>query len=84
MNTSIDVIECLYRANYERGDERLLWQKKAMVALNLLDFYADTAKTEQAINFHQMTIIAQQISETQKLLNGWVRSTKKKDFNGKA
>ena len=79
LTTSTDVIEYLYRANYERGEERLLWQKKAMVALNLLDFYADTAKTKQAINFHQMTIIVQQIVETQKLLSGWVRATKKKD-----
>ncbi len=79
LNTSTDIIECLYRANYERGEERLYWQKKAMIALNMLDFYTDTARTKQAINFHQLTVIVKQIVETQKLLSGWVRSTKKKD-----
>ncbi|MDE6946527.1 MAG: four helix bundle protein [Anaeroplasmataceae bacterium] len=78
LDTSIEIIENLYRANYERGEERILWQKKAMIALNILDFYADTAKTKQAITFRQMTLMAKQISEVKKLLSGWVRSTKSK------
>lgn len=28
LNTSVDIIESLYRANYEKGDDRLVWQKK--------------------------------------------------------
>lgn len=76
LDTSVEIIEDLYRANYEHGDDRVLWQKKAMTALNLLDFYAETAKTKQAITFRQMTIIARQLSEVKKLLSGWVRSTK--------
>lgn len=79
LDTSVEVIECLYRANYEREEEeRLAWQKKAMVALSLLDFYTETAKTKQAINFRQMTLIAEQITDVKKLLSGWVRATKKK------
>ncbi len=78
LNTSVDVIENLYHANYDKGEERVMWQKKAMVSLNLLDFYTETAKTKQAITFRQMEIIALQIYETKKLLSGWVRSTKKK------
>ncbi|MCM1290037.1 MAG: four helix bundle protein [Corallococcus sp.] len=76
LNTATDVVECLYRANYERDAERIRWQKQAMINLNMLDFFAETAKTKQAINFHQLTVIVQQIVETQKLLSGWVRSTK--------
>ncbi len=79
LNTSVDIIESLYRANFERGIERVEWQKKAMVSLNILDFYAETAKTKQAITFRQMEIIARQISEVKKMLSGWVRSTKRKD-----
>ncbi len=81
LNTSVDVIENLYHANYDKGEERVIWQKKAMVSLNLLDFYTETAKTKQAITFRQMEIIALQIYETKKLLSGWVRSTKKKKNN---
>ncbi|MDE6059799.1 MAG: four helix bundle protein [Clostridia bacterium] len=79
INCSVDVIENLYRANYEKGEARLDWQKRAMVSLNLLDFYAETAKTKQAINFRQMTLIGQQIAEVKKLLRGWVKSTRQKD-----
>lgn len=79
LNTSVEIIEDLYRANYERGEERVVWQKKAMTALNLLDFYADTANLKTVITFRQMTLIANQISEVKKLLSGWVRSTKPKN-----
>lgn len=77
INTSMEIIESLYRANYERGEERVLWQKKAMIALNVIDFYAHTAKTKRAITFKQMVIIARQINEIKLLLNGWIRSTKR-------
>jgi len=77
MNTSVDVIENLYRANYEKGEERLTWQKKAFVSLHLLDFYSETAFRKQAINFRQLTIIGRQICEVKKLLGGWVKSAKK-------
>lgn len=83
LDTSVEIIEDLYRANYERGEERITWQKKAMTGLNLLDFYAETAKTKQAITYRQMAIIARQISEVKKLLSGWVRSTKQKKEENK-
>lgn len=78
LNCSVDIIENLYMANYTRGEERITWQKKAMIALNLLDFYTETAKTKQAITVRQMTIIVDQITEVRKLLTGWVKSTKNK------
>lgn len=80
LNTSADVIEYLYRANYERAKtDRIEWQKKAMVALNLLDFYTETARMKFAITNRQTEIIARQIFEVKKLLSGWVRSTKDRD-----
>ena len=79
-NAAVDVIENLYRANFERGsDERIAYQKSALVSLNLVDFYAETARSNQAINLKQTGIIAKQIVECKKLLNGWVKATK----NGK-
>ena len=76
-NTSIDVIENLYRANYEHDVAlRLKYQTGAAVSLNLLDFYAETAKTKQAISLRQMAILARGITECKKLLSGWIKSTK--------
>ncbi len=77
-NCSVDIVENLYRANYERGEERTLYQKKAMVCINLLDFFTETAKTKQAINIRQTGIIARQLTEVKKLLYGWIKSDKKR------
>lgn len=78
-NASVELIENLYRANVERDEEaRLNFQKNASVSLKLIDFYAETARKKQAITIRQTAVIAGQLAETEKLLHGWVRSTKKK------
>lgn len=77
-NCSVDVVENLYRANYEKGEARAAFQKQAMVSLNLLDFFTETAKTKQAINLRQTGVIAKQLTEVKKLLYGWVRSDKRR------
>lgn len=77
-NASVDVVEYLYRANFERGaNERIAYQKSALVSINLVDFFAETARCNNAISMHQMLVIAKQIVECKKLLNGWVKATKK-------
>ena len=75
-NASVDVIENLYRANFEKGEGRIAYQKSALVSLNLVDFFAETARGKNAISFHQTAVIAKQLVECKKLLNGWVKSTK--------
>lgn len=77
-NASVEAIENLYHANFEReAEDRLIYQKKAAVSLKLLDFYAETARKKQAITIRQTGILAQYIAETVKLLNGWIKSTKR-------
>lgn len=78
-NASVEIVENLYRANFERDDTaRIEYQKSAAVGLKILDFYSETARKKQAITIRQTEIIARQISETTRLLNGWVKSTKRK------
>ena len=76
-NASVDVIEYLYRANFEKAEARIAYQKSALVCLNLVDFFAETARSKNAISFHQTEVIARQIVECKKLLSGWVKATKK-------
>lgn len=77
-NISTELIENLYRANNEREEAaRLEYQKRASVCIDLLDFYAETAKRMKAINLHQMSVIARQTSDVNKLLRGWIKSGKK-------
>ena len=75
-NASVDVIENLHRANFEKGEKRIEYQKSALVSINLVDFFAETARSKNAINYHQTAVIAKQIVECKKLLNGWVKATK--------
>ncbi len=77
-NSAVEIVDHLYQANFEDGEERVAWQKRAKVDLCILDYYAETAKRMQAINTRQMLIIGRQISEVKKLLAGWERSTKRK------
>ncbi|MCM1546357.1 MAG: four helix bundle protein [Clostridiales bacterium] len=78
-NASVEIVENLYHANFERDDEkRTAYQKSAAVGLKILDFYSETARKKQAITIRQTEIIARQIAETTKLLNGWIKSTKRK------
>ena len=78
-NRSVDIIENLYRANYERDLERRRdFQKAVQVDLNILDFYAETAKQKKAINMRQLVIISREINEITRLLKGWVKSTREK------
>ena len=78
-NVSVELVEHLYRANFERVDTtRLTFQKCAAVNLKIIDFYAETARKKQAITVRQTGILARHIAETEKLLNGWVKSTKRK------
>lgn len=77
-NASVELVENLYRANFERNDEkRIEYQKSAAVSLKILDFYSETARKKQGITIRQTEIIARQISETTRLSSGWVKSTKK-------
>lgn len=77
-NISTELIENLYRANYERDEQaRAEYQKRASVCIDLMDFYAETAKRMKAINLHQMSVIARQTSDISKLLKGWIKSGKR-------
>ncbi len=78
-NASVELVENLYRANFERDEAlRITFQKCGAVCIKLIDFYAETARKKQAITIRQTAVLAKHIAETEKLLNGWVRSTKRK------
>ena len=76
-DSSIALIENLYRANLERNEQRREYQKRAYVELSLVDHFALTAKNMKAINNHQMEVMAKHIADVRKLLLGWARATQK-------
>ncbi len=75
-NNSVELIENLYRANFSKDECREKFQREALVQLNIMDYYSETAYQMRAITLKQVKIIALQSCETKKLLNGWIKSTK--------
>ena len=75
-NNSVETIENLYRANFEKDDMREKYQKEALVKLSLTDYYSETAFQMKAITLKQVKIIATLTSEVKKLLHGWMKSNK--------
>lgn len=75
-NSSVELIENLYRANLEQGEKRNEFQKQASVSISLIDFYSETSRCMQAITIRQTGIIARQLYEIKKMLGGWMRSKK--------
>lgn len=77
-DASIAVVELLYRANFEKGEKRLEYQKEAGVQMRIIDHYAEVAFKLQAISLKKMEYIAKLIIEARKLLAGWSKSSKEK------
>lgn len=75
-NSSINVIDLLYNANYDK-DNRGEYLKKCRVELSLLDFYTEASKRMQVITTKQMLNIGKQLLEVRKMLDGWIRSLNK-------
>lgn len=58
-NASVELVENLYRANFERDEAlRITFQKCAAVCIKLIDFYAETARKKQAITIRQTAVLA--------------------------
>ncbi|MDE6188932.1 MAG: four helix bundle protein [Clostridia bacterium] len=76
-NSSVELIENLYRANFELGEKRVDFQRQASVSISLIDFYSETARCLQAISIRQSGIIARQLYEIKKLLGGWIKTNKR-------
>lgn len=75
-NSSINVIDLLYNANYDK-DNRGEYLKKCRVELSLLDFYTEASKRMQVITTKQMLNIGKQLLQVRKMLDGWIRSLNK-------
>ena len=85
-NLSLDVVECLYKANdtYAVKDDpvakekRLDYQRQAMTSLKLLCYIALLATEQNSILFKQYEQISRQASDCHNLLCGWINSDKKR------
>ena len=78
-NTSIEVVETLYLANFERGAERLRLQKIASTKLRLVDHYAEIGYKVKLFPFKRLVFITRSVVTVRGLLAGWAKSTLRRD-----
>lgn len=78
-NTSVEVVEALYLANFERGEKRLQLQKLAGTRLRLLDHYAEVGYKLKLFPFRRLGVITRNIVVVRSLLAGWAKSTQRRD-----
>ncbi len=74
-----DIVDCLYLANFDKGEQRLEYQKLASVKMRLLNHYAEVCYRLKIFNFKRLRIITERIEYARKVLKGWVKMTMKKD-----
>ncbi|MCL2080168.1 MAG: four helix bundle protein [Oscillospiraceae bacterium] len=85
-NLSLEVIECIYRANdiyIGKGSEkniakRLEFQHRALTALKLLAYVAEISMTQACILPKQYENIAKQATDCMRLMGAWINSDKKR------
>lgn len=85
-NISLDVIECLYRANdtfVKKEDtvscaKRLEYQHRAMTDLKLLCYFAEISQESGCILFKQYEQISLKSMECMNYLGAWINSDRKR------
>ncbi|MCL2628246.1 MAG: four helix bundle protein [Oscillospiraceae bacterium] len=85
-NLSLDVIECLFRANdifigkgsEKNAPQRLGFQHKALTNLKLLAYITEISMTQSCILPKQYEQIAKQTTECMRLVGAWINSDKKR------
>lgn len=85
-NYSLDVLENVLSANdvpikdggISEAKERQSFQRRAMTSLKTLGFMSELAMKKQCILLKQYEQITIRVSETQKLLIGWINSDLKR------
>ena len=80
-NMSLEIIENLLKANAmlpEKAKYRIKYQRKASLSMQILGYFAMLARENGAILPPQHENISKLVAEAQKLLGGWINSTKKK------
>lgn len=65
-----------YTANLFKDSERILYQKKMLVHIKMLDFYLYASHTKKLISHKQYTSTAQYLLDIFILIQGWIKSEK--------
>ena len=76
--SSFDLLELIYEANYMDLKDRYPIQLKAMLKINLIDFYIELSYKRKIFSEKQCIRISKKLSSINKMLYKWVEDERNK------
>ena len=70
---ALDLIECLYLANAQKGEQRFQLQIKADSKLKIISFLAEMSQRMKVISVHQYNVLAKKMYDCKITLWGWIK-----------
>jgi len=74
---SYELLELVYLANYEKEEKRHDYQVKAMMKINILDFYLESSFKKHIISEKQSIKLSKKLLEINKMMHGWIKDESK-------
>ena len=75
-NSMYEVLECMYMANEVNNYNRILYQKKIISKIKMIDFYLKISLDKKYISYKKYQKVCGHLLDNLKLLYGWIRYEK--------
>lgn len=71
-----DVLECMYMANEVSNCNRIIYQKKIISKIKMIDFYLKISLNKKYISYKKYQKVCHHLLDNLKLIYGWIRYEK--------
>ena len=75
-NSMYEIIECMYMANEVSNYNRILYQKKIVSKIKMIDFYLKISSDKKYISYKKYQKVCGHLLNNLKLIYGWIRYEK--------
>ena len=75
-NSMYEVLECMYMANEVSNYNRILYQKKIVSKIKMIDFYLKISLDKKYISYKKYQKVCGHLLDNLKLIYGWIRYEK--------
>ena len=74
--TMYDILECMYMANEVNNYNRVIYQKKIVSKIKMMDFYLKISLNKKYISYKKYQKVCMNLLNNLKLIYGWIRYEK--------
>ncbi len=75
-NSMYEILECMYMANEVSNYNRILYQKKIISKIKMIDFYLKISLDKKYISYKRYQKVCNHLFDNLKLIYGWIRYEK--------